>query len=103
MIGCVAPDMNNPQRRQEPPNQPVEEILKPVADILKFILLGETPRQQKPWEENLERNLPNQNPLGDKKKADRAKAEAAKALSEGKECQTLTHPVEVLEQAWREA
>ena len=84
MIGCVAPDMNNPQRRQEPPNQPVEEILKPVADILKFILLGETPRQQKPWEENPERDFPNQNPQGDKKKADRAKAEAAKALNEAK-------------------
>ena len=84
MIGCVAPDMNNPQRRQQPPDQPVEEILKPVADILKFILLGETPRQQKPWEENPEREFPNQNPQGDKKKADQAKAEAAKALNEAK-------------------
>lgn len=84
MIGCVAPDMNNPQRRQQPPNQPVEEILKPVADILKFILLGETPRQQVPWEENPEREFPNQNPRGDKKKADQAKAEATKALNEAK-------------------
>lgn len=84
MIGCVAPDMNNPQRRQQPPDQPVEEILKPVADILKFILLGETPRQQKPWVENPEREFPNQNPQGDKKKADQAKAEAAKALKEAK-------------------
>lgn len=80
MVGCIAPDMNNPRR--PPPQNPAEEILQPVEEILKFIFLGPQAPPD-PRNANPERDNPNQR--GNKQRADQAKAEAAKALNEAKE------------------
>ena len=80
MVGCIAPDMNNPRR---PPRQnPAEEILQPVEDILKFIFLGP---QAPPNQRNANPEPDFQNQRGNKKRADQAKAEAAKALDQANE------------------